>query len=90
MKLASYAAGRWQEGTGPGAAVFDAVSGDPVCEVSSEGIDFAAMVRHAHEVGSPALRAMTFHERAAALKAMPDLPATCWSPRGSHRVSPHG
>ena len=70
MKLASYAAGRWQEGTGPGAAVFDAVSGDPVCEVSSEGIDFAAMVRHAHEVGSPALRAMTFHERAAALKAM--------------------
>jgi len=70
MKLPSYAAGQWQEGTGPGVAVFDAVTGEPVCEVSSEGIDFAAMVRYAHEVGSPALRAMTFHERAAALKAM--------------------
>ena len=70
MKLASYAAGQWQEGCGPAVAVFDAVTGDPVCEVSSEGIDFAAIVRHAHEVGGPALRAMTFHDRAAALKAM--------------------
>ncbi|MGL4565276.1 MAG: aldehyde dehydrogenase family protein, partial [Halioglobus sp.] len=70
MKLPSYAAGQWREGTGPGVAVFDAVTGDTVCEVSSAGIDFAAMVRHAREVGSPALRAMTFHDRAAALKAM--------------------
>jgi len=70
MKLPSYAAGQWREGTGPGVAVFDAVTGDTVCEVSSAGIDFAAMVHHAREVGSPALRAMTFHDRAAALKAM--------------------
>lgn len=70
MKLPSYAVGQWLEGTGAGTAVFDAVSGEAVCEVSSAGLDFVAMVRHAREVGGPALRAMTFHDRAEALKAM--------------------
>lgn len=70
MKLESYVTGRWQAGTGAGVEVYDAVSGEPVCEVSSEGVDFGAVVRHGRETGGPALRAMTFHERAAALKAM--------------------
>jgi oxepin-CoA hydrolase/3-oxo-5,6-dehydrosuberyl-CoA semialdehyde dehydrogenase len=70
MKLESYVTGRWQAGEGEGVAVYDAVNGEPVCQVTSEGIDFAAVVRHAREVGGPALRAMTFHERAAALKSM--------------------
>ncbi|MEQ8801030.1 MAG: phenylacetic acid degradation bifunctional protein PaaZ, partial [Haliea sp.] len=70
MKLQSYVSGQWQEGTGSGVTVCDAVTGEPVCDVSSEGVDFAAMVRHGRDVGGPALRAMTFHERAAALKAM--------------------
>ncbi|MBN7797364.1 phenylacetic acid degradation bifunctional protein PaaZ [Parahaliea mediterranea] len=70
MKLESYVTGRWQAGEGEGVTVHNAVSGEPVCQVSSEGVDFAAVVRHGREVGGPALRAMTFHERAAALKAM--------------------
>lgn len=70
MKLQSYVCGEWCEGTGNGVALFDAVKGDPVCEVNSDGIDFAEVVRHAREAGGPALRAMTFHERAAGLKAM--------------------
>ena len=70
MKLQSYLAGQWQEGTGTGVTVHDAVNGEPVCEVNSEGIDFAAAVKHGRDVGGPALRAMTFHDRAAALKAM--------------------
>ena len=37
---------------------------------SSAGIDFAAVLDHARGVGGPALRALTFHERAAALKAL--------------------
>ena len=70
MKLQSYAVGQWQEGAGEGVSVFNAVNGEPVCTVSSNGLDFSGMVQHARTVGSPALRAMTFHERAAALKAM--------------------
>jgi oxepin-CoA hydrolase/3-oxo-5,6-dehydrosuberyl-CoA semialdehyde dehydrogenase len=70
MKLHSYATGEWREGTGKGVAVASAIDGQPICEVNAEGLDFAAMVQHAREQGGAALRAMTFHERAAALKAM--------------------
>ena len=69
MKLTSYIAGEWVEGSAPGSVVRDAVTGEPVCEVSSSGVDMAAAVSYSRDVGGVALRAMTFHERAAALKA---------------------
>jgi len=68
--LASYVTGSWYEAIGSGAPVFDAVTGEQICEVSSEGIDFAEVVRYGRDVGGATLRAMTFHERAAALRAM--------------------
>ncbi|MEH6608942.1 MAG: phenylacetic acid degradation bifunctional protein PaaZ [Halioglobus sp.] len=70
MKLQSYIAGQWIAGTDAGRKVYNAINGEPVCEVTTEGVDFASAVKHAREVGGPALRAMTFHDRAAALKAM--------------------
>ena len=69
MKLRSYVAGQWFEGKASGVELLDAVTGDAICEVSSAGVDFAEVARYGREVGSPALRAMTFHDRAAALKA---------------------
>ena len=69
VKLTSYIAGEWVEGSAPGSVVRDAVTGEPVCEVSSSGVDMAAAVSYSRDVGGVALRAMTFHERAAALKA---------------------
>ena len=69
MKLSSYIAGQWFESSAPGKVVCDAVRGDPVCEVSSDGADMAGAVAYARDVGGPALRALTFHERAAGLKA---------------------
>lgn len=68
--LASYVSGGWHEANGDGAAVFDAVTGDEICKVSSEGIDFASVVAYGRETGGAALRAMTFHDRAGALRAM--------------------
>ena len=41
-----------------------------MARISSTGLDLAAMTAHARAVGGPAVRALTFHERAAALKAM--------------------
>ncbi len=70
MKLQSYVAGQWRDGEGEGVTLYDAVNGESVCEVTSAGLDLAEAVRHGREQGSPALRAMTFHDRAAALKAM--------------------
>lgn len=70
MQLSSYAAGSWFKASDSGTLVTDAVYGEPVATVSSTGLDFGAMVRHAREVGGPNLRRYTFHERAAMLRAL--------------------
>jgi oxepin-CoA hydrolase/3-oxo-5,6-dehydrosuberyl-CoA semialdehyde dehydrogenase len=68
--LESYVVGEWYRGANGGAVVASAVTGEPVAEISSEGVDMAAVLDHARRVGGPALRAMTFHQRAAMLKAL--------------------
>ena len=68
--LESYSAGRWFRAEDEGRPVLDAATGEEVARVSSKGLDIAEMAHHARAVGGPALRALTFHERAAALKAM--------------------
>lgn len=68
--LASHACGSWFTADDEGTPLLDAVTGEEVARLSSTGLDVAAMVAYAREVGGPALRALTFHERAAILKAM--------------------
>ncbi|HEX4681108.1 MAG TPA: phenylacetic acid degradation bifunctional protein PaaZ [Gemmatimonadaceae bacterium] len=69
-RLGNYAQGEWVTGTGKAADLFHAVTGDKIAEATTGGIDFAEMVEHAKRVGGPALRRLTFHERALMLKAM--------------------
>nr|BFF17720.1 hypothetical protein GCM10025730_12410 [Promicromonospora thailandica] len=69
-QLESYVAGRWRAGADHGEPVLDAVTGEEVVRVSSRGIDLAALVAHAREVGGPAVRRLTFHERAGLLKQL--------------------
>jgi oxepin-CoA hydrolase/3-oxo-5,6-dehydrosuberyl-CoA semialdehyde dehydrogenase len=85
--LHSYVEGRWYapdgaiqgsptqgSGTqGSGTPVHDAVTGETVTEVSSAGIDFGAALAYGRSAGGPALREMTFHERAALVKAAGQL-----------------
>ena len=68
--LESYAAGSWYRATDEGTPLLDAATGEEVARISSTGLDLAAMTDHARTVGGPALRALTFHERAGLLKAM--------------------
>ena len=68
-QLESYAAGKWFAGEG-GDTIQNAITGAPVCRVSSQGLDFQAMLDHGRKVGGPALRRLTFHERALRLKAL--------------------
>jgi oxepin-CoA hydrolase/3-oxo-5,6-dehydrosuberyl-CoA semialdehyde dehydrogenase len=68
MRLKSYVSGRWHEGSGDGALLRDATTGAVIAEASAEGIDFRGVLDHARRVGGPALRALTFHERAALIK----------------------
>ncbi|MEX2180560.1 MAG: phenylacetic acid degradation bifunctional protein PaaZ, partial [Gemmatimonadaceae bacterium] len=70
MMLGNYALGEWVEGTGKAAELFHAVTGAKVAEASSGGLDFKAMAAYARSVGGPKLRALTFHQRAALLKAL--------------------
>jgi oxepin-CoA hydrolase/3-oxo-5,6-dehydrosuberyl-CoA semialdehyde dehydrogenase len=70
LKLLNYATDRWIEGMGELAEVESAVTGETVALAGSEGLDFRAMLDHARRVGGPALRRMTFHERALMLKAL--------------------
>jgi oxepin-CoA hydrolase/3-oxo-5,6-dehydrosuberyl-CoA semialdehyde dehydrogenase len=68
MRLKSYVSGQWREGAGDGALLRDATTGAVIAQASSEGIDFRGVLDHARRVGGPALRALTFHERAALIK----------------------
>ena len=70
MKLQSYVRGDWQTSSYEGVALRDASTGEVITRASSGGLDFAAVLSHAREVGGPALRARTFHERAAMLKSL--------------------
>jgi len=69
-RLGSYAQGSWVEGKGTPVTLYHAVSGDPVAQASSEGVDFKGMLEYARRTGGPALRVKTFHERARMLKAL--------------------
>ncbi|WP_020422849.1 phenylacetic acid degradation bifunctional protein PaaZ [Amycolatopsis sp. ATCC 39116] len=68
--LRSYVSGGWRTGEGEGAPLHDAVTGAEVARISSAGIDMAAALDHGRRVGGPALRELTFHQRAALLKAV--------------------
>jgi oxepin-CoA hydrolase / 3-oxo-5,6-dehydrosuberyl-CoA semialdehyde dehydrogenase len=68
--LRSYVGGGWHHPTDEGRPLHDAVTGAEVARISSAGIDFAAALDHGRRVGGPALRELTFHQRAALLKAL--------------------
>jgi oxepin-CoA hydrolase/3-oxo-5,6-dehydrosuberyl-CoA semialdehyde dehydrogenase len=68
--LESYAGGSWFRASDDGKPLLDAATGEEVARISATGLDLSAMVDHARNVGGPAIRALTFHERAGILKAL--------------------
>jgi oxepin-CoA hydrolase/3-oxo-5,6-dehydrosuberyl-CoA semialdehyde dehydrogenase len=70
ISLLNYARDGWYQASGGLAEIHDAVTGDVVATTGSQGLDFKAMLDHARNVGGPALRRLTFHERAHMLKAL--------------------
>jgi oxepin-CoA hydrolase/3-oxo-5,6-dehydrosuberyl-CoA semialdehyde dehydrogenase len=68
--LRSYVEGRWFTPTDEGVPLSDAVTGEEITRVSSSGIDMGAALEYGRRVGGPALRELTFHQRAALLKAL--------------------
>jgi oxepin-CoA hydrolase/3-oxo-5,6-dehydrosuberyl-CoA semialdehyde dehydrogenase len=65
----SYVRGRWLGAAG-GVTINHAVTGEPIATISSAGVDFAAAAEYGRAVGGPALRELTFHDRAGMLRAL--------------------
>ncbi len=71
QQLLNYARDQWVPGeTSSLSEIASAIDGAPVARTGSGGLDFAAMLHHAREVGGPALRKMTFHQRARMIKGL--------------------
>ena len=71
--LKSYLEGEWVAGVGPGSAYVNAVDGEHLGVVSSDGLDLGSAVDYARKVGNPAVSALTFHDRATILRNLGKL-----------------
>jgi len=69
IRLQSYLAGRWQDGTGPGTPLKDPVTGEVLATASGDGLDMAEALDYGRSRGGPALRALTFAGRAGLINA---------------------
>jgi oxepin-CoA hydrolase / 3-oxo-5,6-dehydrosuberyl-CoA semialdehyde dehydrogenase len=69
-QLLNYERDHWIAGTSGLSELPSAIDGVPVAITGSGGLDFGRMLRHAREVGGPALGKMTFHERARMIKGL--------------------
>ena len=70
MKLGNYVYGKWVEGDGDGSPLYNAINGDQIALATAKGIDIGKALEHGRNVGSPALRKMTFQQRGIMLKKL--------------------
>lgn len=73
MKLANYLNGKWINGTGEGEPLFDPVTGEELARVTSQGADIRGALEFARTKGGPALREMSYAQRADILAKIGDL-----------------
>ncbi|KRE20632.1 enoyl-CoA hydratase [Bosea sp. Root483D1] len=69
-QLESFIAGEWVRGAGKAVPLLDAATGAEVALIDAGGIDMKRALAHGREAGGPALRKLSFHERALMLKAL--------------------
>jgi oxepin-CoA hydrolase / 3-oxo-5,6-dehydrosuberyl-CoA semialdehyde dehydrogenase len=70
IKLGNFVTGRWIEGANDLQILNDAITGIPVYQTSSRGLNFQQILDYGRNTGNPALRKMSFHERGRMLKAL--------------------
>jgi oxepin-CoA hydrolase/3-oxo-5,6-dehydrosuberyl-CoA semialdehyde dehydrogenase len=68
-ELKSFIAGKWIAGGKP-QTLLNPATEQPLASAGSDGLDLAAALDYARNTGGPALRDMTFAQRASLLKAM--------------------
>lgn len=73
MNLANFVCGEWKTGNGAGEALVDPVTGDELARISSAGVDVAAGLEFARAKGGPALRQLSYTQRAELLGKMGEV-----------------
>ena len=69
-EIQSFAAGQW---INPGAGarnIASAITGDVIAQAGNDALQVQTMLAYARDIGGPALRKLTFHDRARMLKAV--------------------
>ncbi len=69
LQVESFAAGKWIAPSAEARPIYSAVTSEKIAQAGSP-LDTQAMLDYARNVGGPALRALTFHDRARRLKAL--------------------
>ncbi|WP_417409937.1 phenylacetic acid degradation bifunctional protein PaaZ [Hoeflea sp.] len=70
INVHSYLAGQWTAADNGARPIASAVTGEPLAIAGQASLDTQAMIDFARTRGGPALRAMSFHDRARMLKAL--------------------
>src|SRR5260370_611786 len=73
MKLPNYVNGQWSEGAGSGEPLIDPVTGDELVSISSLGLNLESALQFARAHGGPALRQLTYAQRAEMLAKISDV-----------------
>ena len=70
QRYQNYVQGQWIDGEGVETELFNSITGEKLGEVSSAGLDYAAILEYGRTTGGHKLRKMTFQERGRMLKAL--------------------
>jgi hypothetical protein len=70
INVHSFVAGNWLPADDGARPIASAVTGEPLAIAGQASLDTQSMIDYARLKGGPALRAMTFHDRARMLKAL--------------------
>ena len=70
QQVNSFAAGAWIAPDSSAREITSAITGDVIARAGNGALNVQAMLEHARDIGGPALRAMTFHDRARMLKGL--------------------
>lgn len=70
QQVASFVAGEWVAPDDKAREIACAITGAPLARAGNAALDVQGALDHARSIGGPALRAMTFHDRARLLKAL--------------------
>src|ERR1700675_103604 len=73
MKLPNYVSGQRKEGAGAGEPLVDPVTGEELARVSSQGVEVKAALEFARSNGGPALRTLTYRQRADLLAKIAEV-----------------